>query len=58
MKSYKTRYEKGDEDIWWDDSEPVSKEKRLRKIRWERRRRDKFGLDRHRQESVFRRGDL
>jgi len=58
MKNYKTFHEKGDENIWWDDNEEVSKEKKLRKIRWERRRRDKFDLDRHRQESLFRREGL
>jgi hypothetical protein len=58
MKNYKTRCEKGDKNIWWNDSDGVSEEKRLRKIRWERRRRDKFGLDRHRQESLFRREGL
>jgi hypothetical protein len=58
MKKYKTRYEKGDENIWWDDSEGVPKEKKLRKLRWERRRRDKFSFDRHTRESLHRREDL
>lgn len=51
-------YEKEDENIWWEGSEGMPKEKKLRKIRWERRRRDKLSFDRHARESLFRREDL
>jgi hypothetical protein len=58
MKNYKVLYEKEDENIGWEDSEGMPEEKKLRKIRWERRRRDKLSFDRHMRESLFRREDL
>ena len=52
MKNHKTRYEKGDENIWWGDDDWLPKEKKRRKIRRERNKRDKIG-DRNSQDSFF-----
>ncbi|MGD9345395.1 MAG: hypothetical protein PVH84_06000 [Candidatus Aminicenantes bacterium] len=52
MKNHKTRYDKEDENSWWGDNDWPPKEKRRRKLRWERNRRDKFS-SRHDQDSSF-----